>query len=375
MMIARLKIIAFVRRDPPRAVLVLLLLAAHAGREAELVASLRGERVIDSDLRRSRTEGYYEHLLNASRGPDRGARGGVAINPPPGVIPFRDAGIVEEVPTYLRWRMRADLDLRWNGAIFRTNRFGFRSPEVDRVKPGGTYRIILFGSSNTMGHGVDDDAIYPRHLERWLNEQVGPSRRVEVVNLAISGDSPTRRLQRIREEAGRFDADWLLCDASAFDFMLEQDHLQAIVRDASPIPFDFVRDVLRRAGVSASDSPESLRRKLADECESLLDGAYAGWRAEASRLGIPISVVILPRSDKKIASPRMFRLIRTLADRHGMESFDLTNAFRDLAEEEIPVSRWDTHPGVRAHLAIFEAFRAELRRRGALPGLPVPLAR
>ena len=58
-----------------------------------------------------------------------------------------------------------------------------------------------FGSSNTMGHGVDDWAVYPPLLEEWLNERAGSRLRVEVVNLAVAGESPSRRLERIRVEA------------------------------------------------------------------------------------------------------------------------------------------------------------------------------
>jgi hypothetical protein len=114
-------------------------------------------------------------------------------------------------------------------------------------------RQIIFGSSNTMGHGVDDGAVYPRLLEQWLNERVGTRLRVEVVNLAVAGGSPSRRLQRLREEGGRFQADLILCDASPLDHALEEDHLEAIVHSSPPIeiPFGYVREALLRAGVTA----------------------------------------------------------------------------------------------------------------------------
>jgi hypothetical protein len=359
--------------EQSKAVLVLLLVIAGEARETELLATLRGESWSEKDLRQAQMQGYYEKLLDASPISNRTSNESVAKNEPPpfAVFPFRDAGIVEEVPTYLRWRMRPNLVIRWNGATFRTNSLGFRTPEVEREKPARTYRIVVFGSSNTMGHGVNDDDPYPRLLERWLNEQIGPTRRVEVVNLAVSGDSPTRRLQRLREEGGRFGADWLLCDATVFDYSLEEDHLKAIVLRNIPIPFDFVREALRRSGVTAADSPASFQRKLRDESEWLLDGAYSGWSEEAKRLGIPMTVVILPRTNRKIESLRMFRQIRTLADRHGLDYLDLSGAFRDLEENRIQVSPWDNHPGALGHRAIFEALRSALQRRGGLPGLPL----
>ena len=83
-------------------------------------------------------------------------------------------GIVTEVPSYLRWEMKPDLDIRWNGTTFQTNRLGFRTPEVSLEKPAGTYRILVFGSSNTMGYGVNNDDMYTRHLEQFLDVWTGP---------------------------------------------------------------------------------------------------------------------------------------------------------------------------------------------------------
>ncbi len=294
-----------------------------------------------------------------------------APTPPPGWIPFCAADLVESAQTYLLWRLRPNLDVRWNGTSFHSNSLGYRTPEVALKKPAHTYRVLVFGSSNTTGHGVDDNAVYTRLLEEWLNDRVGTGLRVEVVNLAVAGESPSRRLQRVREEAGRYHADWIVCDASPLDHALEEDHLEAIVRSspAIEIPFEYVRAALQRAGVSAADSPAAFRRKLRGESKALLEGAYSGWREESDRLGIPLSLVILPRADRKSQSPVIAELMRTLARRHGLDFLDLSGAFDGLAPDQFRVSAWDRHPSALGHRALFEALRSELLRRAELPSL------
>ena len=47
--------------------------------------------------------------------------------------------------------VRPGLDANWNGRPFRTNSHGHRSPEVSVEKPPGTYRVVVLGSSNSMG--------------------------------------------------------------------------------------------------------------------------------------------------------------------------------------------------------------------------------
>jgi lysophospholipase L1-like esterase len=361
---------ASIRPGSDSSAMILLLVMAVAG-DGALISALRGSPV--EGPRRADHLGYYEALADATRPlPDPPAG-----TPPQGWTAFggEETGIVRESPTYLRWTMRPDLDLRWNGTVFRTNHLGLRSPEIAPQKPAGTYRIVVLGSSNTMGYGVDNEQMYSYLLERWLAERVGPSHRVEVVNLAISGDSPSRRLYRLRQEAGRLDPDWLLCDVSLFDPYLEDRHIHAVLQRGLPIPFDFVREAVSRSGVSPADSFDAFREKFAGESERMFEDVYAGWSAEANRMGVPMTLAILPRADSTDKSPRLHRKILSLAGRHGLDYLDITDAFDALDVEEFRISDWDKHPSARGHRAIFEAIRDALARRGDLPGLPTTVGR
>src|SRR6516165_5059863 len=103
------------RRRWSSAVFALLLGAAALAGHGDIFTVLRGE---PDEL--AVPLGYYEGLLHTP------GRGQTEIGPPPGWIAFgaREAGIVQEVPSYLRWRMKPNLDLRWHGSVFRTNSLG-----------------------------------------------------------------------------------------------------------------------------------------------------------------------------------------------------------------------------------------------------------
>jgi hypothetical protein len=350
----------------PTYFLVALLLLAGLATDTVLVSVLRGVPV--EEPRNGSCVGYYEGLIQN----DRKRVVDAAPEPPPGHLPFShpDAGIVRGVSNYLRWEMRANVDVRWNGTEFHTNSMGYRTPEIELEKSAGVYRVLVFGSSNTMGHGVDDEAAYPRLLERWLNDVVGTYRKVEVVNLAVAGDSPTRRLFRLQNELERFDADWLLCDISVFDPWLEELHIRAMIERAIDIPFPFVREAIRRAGVAATDSFEAFHAKFHEEAETLLTPVFAGWRAEAQRLRIPLTVVLLPRADSKDKSSRVLQRIRSLAESHDLPLIDVSDAFDDHEVDQFRVSEWDKHPSRRGHELIFDAVRQALQRQGGLPRLP-----
>jgi hypothetical protein len=348
------------------ALMVFLLAIAGLAGDTALVSTLRGFSIAN-EARHAPTLGYYEGLINA---PGREIAADLP-QPPPGWLPFGGdvTGIVTELSTYLRWEMKPNLNIRWNGTVFKTNSLGFRTPEVRPEKPAGTFRVLVFGSSNTMGYGVNNDDMYTRHLERFLDAWMGPTRRVEVVNLAVAGDSPTRRLARMKKEAERWSADWLLCDATALDSWLEDNHIQSVLLRGIPIPFPFVQDAVRRSGATGADSIEVFRDKFRGESERVVGRVYAAWKDEAARAQIPLTVLILPRGDSKAKSNRVFQLIRSLCVQNGLDFIDMASAFDHMEVDEFRISDWDKHPNARGHRVIFEALRDAILRRGQLPGL------
>ncbi len=349
-----------------------LLAVSTISPETDLLRVAKGKSRLGREMRHVETGGYYEQLIDGNRlsKPEELAEEN-ADQPPPGWVPFGASGIVEPDPSYLRWRMKPNLDMTWNGARFRTNSRGYRTPEVPLDKPNGVYRIVVVGSSNTMGHGVADDEAYPRLLEAWFRGLPDPGRRIEVVNLAVSGDSPSRKLLRMAIEVEKYHPDWILTDASILDPSLEERHLDAVVHsDPMPtIPLEYVAAALHRSKVSAGDSPLEFQKKIRFELKALLDGAYGGWSDYSRRTGVPLTMVLLPRADEKHENPVMHKLIHVLVRRYQLDCLDLSDAFGDLDVDAFRVSPWDKHPSVLGHRLIFESLRDALVARGELPGL------
>jgi hypothetical protein len=332
---------------------VALLVLPMAIPDKSWVATLRGVVPIESELELARADGYYEEL-NRSSTDHRNPR---LARPPEGRKSFTESGLLDEVPDYRRRVLRPNLDTRWNDKTFRTNSLGHRGPEISRSKPPGTFRVVLLGSSNSMGHGVEDDETYARRLEAWLNQRVGQGRRVEIVNLAVSGDSPTQQWRRLQVEVPSLDPDWILSDITALDLSLEEQHLRWVLAHQPEIPFDVVREALKDSQVKFNDSSDEFHKKISNFLKPMLDRTIEGWAAEARKLGVPLTVVILPRADSKIESPGLFQLFRDLSNRHGLPYEDLSDAFDRYDLDEYRVAPWDHHPNALGHRLIYERLR------------------
>jgi lysophospholipase L1-like esterase len=316
----------------------------------------RGMGSIDSEMELARTEGYYEKLTRSSTD----SRPKRLAERPPGRKPFSDSGLMAEIPDYRRRVLRPNLNARWNGTTFRTSSLGHRGPEIYQRKPPGTFRLVVLGSSNTMGHGIEDEQTYARLLEGWLAQQVKPGRRVEVVNLAVSGDSPTQQLLRLQVEVPSLEPDWILSDITALDLSLEEQHLRWVLEKRVEVPWEFIRQALADSEVNASDSPDQFHKKFRPFLKPVLDQTFEGWASGARRIGAPLTVLILPRADSKTESPSLFQLFRDLADRHGLDWIDLSDTFDRYELDAYRIAPWDHHPNALGHRLIFDRLSASL---------------
>jgi len=103
----------------------------------------------------------------------------------------------DEAPR-VRYRMRPGVDRRVINTVnrrelekgltvrLRANSQGFRTPELPRKKPAGTYRIAFLGDSTTFGWGVEAKERFSELLAARLNARED-GLRYEVINLGIPG--------------------------------------------------------------------------------------------------------------------------------------------------------------------------------------------
>ena len=98
--------------------------------------------------------------------------------------------------------------------IVRSNRLGFRGPEVE-PRPAGVERWAVLGDSYAFGWGVEEDSTYVAELARLLNaEHLGRAVRYEVVNGALPGFGTYQRLAAL-ERLAPYGLDGIVVEFSA----------------------------------------------------------------------------------------------------------------------------------------------------------------
>lgn len=72
-----------------------------------------------------------------------------------------------------------------------TNNIGCRSEDLPTIKAESEYRIFFVGDSYTFGHGISKNELtYPARFEKYIQEYVGDSKKINVYNCGVPGYTP-----------------------------------------------------------------------------------------------------------------------------------------------------------------------------------------
>lgn len=148
-------------------------------------------------------------------------------------VVFRDAIAPSEDPV-LGYELRAGARDGRN----RINSAGMRDHEIERSKPGGTWRLAAVGDSITYGSGVSRDGAFPKQLEQLLGERRRDAApRVEVLNFGVPGYNITQAMRRLRVRALDFSPDAIVYGYALNDpqaFSIEAEALRRLQADLGP---------------------------------------------------------------------------------------------------------------------------------------------
>ena len=99
------------------------------------------------------------------------------------------------------------IDKKWFKENVQINSLGLRDREFSFNKPKNTFRILILGDSQTLGHGIDRlEDTYPKKLEKKLNQK-SSSIHFEVINASDSGWNTDTQLYKFLEYGLKLDPD------------------------------------------------------------------------------------------------------------------------------------------------------------------------
>lgn len=270
------------------------------------------------------------------------------------------------------YELLPDQDVWYKGTRFRTNSAGLRDREYSLEKPADTFRVVVVGSSWTMGSGVEIEDVWHSQLEERLNAEAG-STRVEIINFGVDQYGLGEIIATLEHKALAYDPDLVVFVVTQFTPTLlwpeEPEPYRAIDRRHPFFDIHALRVLDHRFEFGLFDHTEGMRAQARGEDAHRRQAGRAAERliALARTMEPPMIIVRIAymRGWKKGEKPGE----SVFATLPGIDYADTTERVRSTGypPSALRISVWDSHPNARAHGLIADAVYQVLSERGLLP--------
>ncbi|HVQ77320.1 MAG TPA: SGNH/GDSL hydrolase family protein [Candidatus Binatia bacterium] len=291
--------------------------------------------------------GYYEDLIRVDR--FNSQLWEVYMNKPVNWLDVSALGLDRFTGDLRQKELVPSMVAQTRFGTIRTNRWGMRDREYERRPAPDTYRFALLGASTVMGWGVSDGETFESLVEDRLNrERAGaPFARYEILNFAVPGYELPQQLATL-ERALEFAPDAVAYAAIGRDLHGSVQFLVGAVRASTPIPYNFLRDLLRRAGVDASMDETTARRRLDPYRGEIVSWLFEEIARRCRERGAMPVLIFLPQTYTGIWEQESVEALQR-AEKAGFLVLDLRDAFRGVDTASIRLADWDAHPNARGH--------------------------
>jgi lysophospholipase L1-like esterase len=249
----------------------------------------------------------------------------------------------------------------------RTNALGMVDREYSAEKPPGTWRILMFGDSLGRALGVPQGKGLEPLLEEWLNDAAvnTAGRHVEILNLSTSGHRVIRSLDYAIRKGPSLSADVFILELSRRDLPPGwASEISNFARKGIEPPYPFIRDLIRLAGVTRTDTREKAIAKLdATFVEGMRRVLTEFKEISAAHKAEPV-VLLLPIADPPGLQSPQFDPLRVILKDLNYLVVDLIDAFGDVPDpSRLGIDAGDDHPNEEGQAILFARLKEELARR------------
>jgi hypothetical protein len=326
---------------------------AQAGRQMpEPIADLRTSRLSsrDADLL---LQGYYENLIGVNR--FNSDLWEIYSKRPTDWPLLQDTELAQMTGDFRITELVPDTRIMFHGAIFSVNGWGMRGKEYEQLPPAGAYRTAVVGPSFVMGSGVADGEVFVQQLEdRFNRENTGEQyNQYEFLNFGMAGHSALQELWVFESQVLSFRPDAVL-------FVSHQREEDVVVRNLAnriqhdvELPYDYLYEVARRAGVEAGMAQVDIERRLRPYGPEIVSWTYERFVSLAHELGVEPVWVFVPILEAPPSEEEKVKL-RRQAQEAGFITLDLSDVYEGYDATSLIVAEWDMHPNAKAHTLIAE---------------------
>ncbi len=240
------------------------------------------------------------------------------------------------------------------------NSLGDRGPELADPKPPGTRRVLVLGSSITMGWGVPFDATLTSAAEKRLNTEqpFGPATRFEFINAGIGNYNTLFQRELFRDQYPRVKP-----DAVVLNYFISDVQPRTMGRDSVVLKHSFLA-AWAFDRISQWQFARSGKNLLTFYSDLYADGSDA-WRVTQEKIremrdtctadGVPFTVMIVPDIHDLSPGTPYRALYEKMDTAFRADGFDVVNTLGAFQRQfgadvsKLWIQADDPHPNAAGH--------------------------
>ena len=305
--------------------------------------------------------GYYENLLSVDR--FNSQLWEVYTKKPANWLDVQNAGLKRFTGDFAQTELVPSFVSQTPYGTLSVNRWGMRDQDHELTPPANTYRIAMLGASSVMGWGVGDGETFEALVESRLNRERASvaDTSYEMLNFAVPGYQPPQQLTAL-DKALTFSPNAVIYVATGRELSRAMSYLVEVVRKEIAIPYEPLRDIVRKAGLDPSMDEASSLRRLEPFSIEILSSTYRRI-VEQTRAHDAVAVfVFLPQVREGTWQEETAETLR-LAESAGFVVIDMADVYKGQDIAAIRLAEWDDHPNRRGHQLIASRLYDELQKK------------
>ncbi len=277
---------------------------------------------------------------------------------------------------------RPDSSAQLMGVKIALNSLGNRASELATPKPSGTERILVLGSSITMGWGVPAESVFTAISERRLNTEkpFGPGVHFEIQNAGIGNYNTVFQHQLFLDQFPRVRPDLVLLHYFISDVQpRSMGRDSALLKHSLLAAFSYDRFGQLQFRQQKTDLFTFYNRLYADDSDAwkITREHIAAMRDTCQAAGVPFEIQIIPDiHDLAPDSPfaALYAKMETTFTALGIPTSNTFPAFQKSFGDDV-TALWiqadDPHPNAAGHALMADLFVTHLIHENPLH-LPAP---
>lgn len=215
-----------------------------------------------------------------------------------------------------------------------------------------------------MGVGVNTNETYENLIEDELNKSklLGPDKKVEILNFAISNNHLYQNIKMFEEKASTLNPDIVIYTAHSNEAFRVLYSVFKANQNGRDLSYTYLKDLIKDGGFTPKTTETEFMAKMNDRDKEIAMWGYEYLRDTVERSQAKLLWLYVPTLDDN-EIPGEAEALQELLNAKGIMTMIIKDAYKNQNLDNLKIATWDSHPNKAGHKLLAQAFIRKLKEK------------